>query len=112
MQGDKLIQAIKGMFGNQANNFVFGVVTSVNPIKIIVEGLPELQPTQIILSDKVKEKKIKIPNTEQGGDFPHTHEIPEITLWRGLEKGDKVFIIRSNNGQTFYVMEVVKSDTD
>lgn len=135
MQGDKLIQAIKGMVSSPVNNFIYGVVTSIEPIKILVEGLPELQPTQIILSDRVKEKIIKIPNedtpqhkhkvntltTSQGGDPPHSHTVeafetleslPEIKLWDGLKVGDKVFIIRSNNGQSFYVMEVIKDDTD
>lgn len=42
----------------------------------------------------------------------HLHAIhnalPEILLWRGLEVGDKVRVLRIDNGQKFYVLERVE----
>lgn len=131
MAGERLAQTISNLRGGLSSNFLFGVVTGIKPIKIKIEGLPELKETQIILSDNVKKKKIKIPTNDKpkhkhavntltttpGGEDSHTHTIPafetqealeEITLWEDLKKGDKVFVIQSNDKQMFYVLEVIK----
>ena len=133
--GEKIAKYLMNGFNKTiSSNFLFGIVTSIDPIKIKIEGLPELESSQIILSDNVKEKKIKIPTegkpnhkhkintliTTASGEDNHTHEIPpfetmdalpEITLWGNLKINDKVFIIQSNDKQLFYVMEVIKDDT-
>lgn len=131
MAGEKIAQCLINLNTGLTSNFLYGVVTGVEPIKIKVEGLPELKENQIILSDNVKEKKIKIPTekkpkhkhsvkeltTKPAGEDNHTHTIvgfeteealEEITLWEDLKVGDKVFIIQSNDKQLFYVLEVVK----
>ncbi len=131
MPGERLAKNLLGLINSKASsNFLYGVVTNIEPIKIKVDGLPELKENQIILSDNVREKKIKIPTkakpkhkhrvgaltTNPGGDG-HTHSIPafeteesleEIVLWEDLKINDKVFIIQSNDKQLFYVLEVVK----
>ena len=52
--------------------------------------------------------------TSPEGEWYHTHTIPEMTtysalpdilLWRGLIVGDKVRLLRVNNGQMFYIIE-------
>lgn len=96
---DKLAQRlISNQNSGLSSNFLFGIVLSVEPIKVKIEGLPELKETQIILSDRVKEKKIKI-------------EDKEILIQEGLKTGDKVFIIQSNDKQLFYIKEIIKNDT-
>lgn len=135
MAGERLAQKITKLVNNSKSNFLYGTVTSIDPIKIKVDGLPELNKNQIILSDNVKEKIIKIPSsknpghthiiqsltTDPAGQDSHTHTIQnfetdkallEITLREGLKIGDKVFIIQSNDNQLFYVSEVVKDDTN
>lgn len=127
MKGDRLIQELNNRFNKPLdNNLIYGVVTSVEPIKIMVDGLPELQPNQIILGELVREKVIKIPKhkhtinsftTGSGGEPAHTHQVEQletsqelesIKLWEGLKEGEKVLILRSNNKQLFYVLERVK----
>lgn len=136
MAGEKLAQYLMSMSNSGiSTNFLHGVVTSVKPVKIKIEGLPELKENQLILSRNVKELKIKIPNEENvghthkveqlttnpSGEDSHTHtinefktskELQEIMIWRGLKVNDKVFIIQSNDKQKFYVVEVVEGDTN
>lgn len=135
MTGEKLAQYLYNMNNKEIQtNFLTGTVISLKPIKIKVEGLPELKENQLILSRNVKELKIKIPNEEStghthrveqlttnpSGEDSHTHtingfktskELEEITLWKGLKLNDKVLIIQSNNRQMFLVMEILENDT-
>lgn len=37
-----------------------------------------------------------------------TEELPEIQLWRGLNPGDRVILIRFNNGQKFLIQQRVE----
>lgn len=110
MAGEKFSNCIVNLTkGLLTSNFLYGIVTGVKPIKIKVDGLPELKENQIILSDNVKEKKIKIPKHKHTVDgVESSEELEEITLWGDLKAGDKVFIIQSNDKQLFYVLEVVK----
>lgn len=52
------------------------------------------------------------PTTEETEDFPGKskknytdYTMPKILLWRGLQKNDKVRMLKLNNGQKYYVME-------
>lgn len=133
MKGNRIINIIKEASRPVSSDYadiLFGEVTSLEPLKIWVDNRLEIKGEQIILSMLVKEMIIKIPtpdsfththtisahSTESGGDVPHTHTIaekvtqsalPEIKLWRGLETGDKVILIRAHLGQKYYVAERV-----
>lgn len=131
MAGSKLVkimqEAGKPPTG-EVTDLLFGVVTSVSPLKIQVDNRFEVDEQFLILSALVKETIIHIPTaetsmhshvipehtTDPGGTGPHTHIIPEmttysalpsITLWRGLIVGDKVRLLRVNDGQMFYIIE-------
>lgn len=87
-------------------DLMFGVVTSVNPLKIKVDNRYELTSDFLILSALCKQTTIEIPahhHTLAGSDT--TDALTSITLWRGLQIGDKVRMLRVNKGQTFYVIE-------
>lgn len=131
MAGNKLIQTIQSMAKpsiGETTDLLFGEVTSVSPLKIRVDNRFEVDEQFLILSALVKEVTIPVPTsgtsmhahtipthtTNSGGTDPHTHTIPEmttysalpsITLWRGLIIGDKVRLLRVNNGQMFYIIE-------
>ena len=131
MAGNKLIQTIQSMAKTpigETTDLLFGEVTSVSPLKIRVDNRFEIDEQFLILSALVKETIIPVPTsgtsthshaipthtTASGGTDPHTHTIPEvttysalpsITLWRGLIVGDKVRLLRVNNGQLFYIIE-------
>jgi hypothetical protein len=116
---------------SEETDLLFGVVTSVNPLKIKIDNRFEVDETFLILSVLCKEIVIKIPYRESflhlhevpehisqpGGTDNHTHVInafntgqalPEILLWRGLEVGDEVRLLRISKGQTFFVLERVE----
>ena len=131
MAGNKLIQTIQSMAKppiGETTDLLFGEVMSVSPLKIRVDNRFEVDEQFLLLSALVKETIIQIPTvetsmhshiipehaTDPGGTGPHTHIIPEmttysalpsITLWRGLIVGDKVRLLRVNNGQMFYIIE-------
>ncbi|MDD2288500.1 MAG: DUF2577 domain-containing protein [Bacteroidales bacterium] len=131
MAGSKLVkimqEAGKPPTG-EVTDLLFGVVTSVSPLKIKIDNRFEVDEKFLILSALVKETVINIPEREENkhlhvipehttspaGDGPHTHTIPQmntysalpsILLWRGLIVGDKVRVLRVNQGQMFYVLE-------
>lgn len=114
MAGEKLAQYLINMNNSGiSSNFLHGVVTSDKPVKVKIEGLPELKENQIILSRNVVKQTIKIkPHKHQINGEETSEELKELTLWEGLKTGDKVFIIQSNDKQKFYIMEVVEDDTD
>lgn len=131
MAGSKLVkimqEAGKPPTG-EVTDLLFGVVTSVSPLKIKIDNRFEVDEKFLILSALVKETIINIPEREENkhlhvipehttspaGDGSHTHTIPQmntysalpsILLWRGLIVGDKVRVLRVNQGQMFYVLE-------
>ena len=131
MAGSKLVKIMQDagkMPAGETTDLLFGVVTSVSPLKIKIDNRFEVDEKFLILSALVKETVIKIPErdannhrheipqhtTSPAGEGPHTHIIPtyntnnalpDILLWRGLQVGDKVRILRVNKGQQFFVLE-------
>ena len=95
-------------------DIVWGDVISVDPIEIQVKNEPNMLLTEefVRLSPFCEEQRLIIPEwyTEignDGGDGPHDHDIPEheIILWRGLEDGDVVIMLRVANSNLFYVLQ-------
>ena len=87
---------------------VYGTVLSVSPLSV-----------QLVVGALCKETIIKIPFPEKGqvkhkhqaihnGMHNTTEELPEIQLWRGLNPGDRVILIRFNNGQKFLIQQRVE----
>lgn len=103
MAGERLAQLIATNRNTMTrSNFVFGEVKSVSPIEITVDGLPTIIEDMIILGKNVREYKAykdshSHPTVSSASDF--------VIVNRGLQVGDKVFMIRSNDGQKFYVAE-------
>ena len=112
---------------NEKVDIVTGTVTSVSPLKIKTDKT-ELTETFLVLGVLCKATTIKIPKrdaythkhkipehtTEPAGPDMHTHVInefysevalPDILLWRGLQVGDEVYMIRFSEGQKYYVLQ-------
>ena len=131
MAGNKLIQTIQSMAKppvGETTDLLFGEVTSISPLKIRVDNRFEVGDQFLILSELVKEKVITIDShnhnvpshetlnetIEDNELSTHKHsinsvntskELTEIILWRGLRVGDKVRLLRVNNGQMYYIIE-------
>lgn len=120
--------------------FIYGKVTSVDPLKIKVDDRYEIDKDFIVLSGFCKETIVKIPVDDENEHVHqvkgstkrtilngpldgtgaaitdaagHIHEIdfdsqkalPDIMLWRGLEKGDIVRMLRFTSASVHYVIE-------
>lgn len=100
MAGEILANVIKKAAKKEADfsDLVFGRVTSVSPLKIMVESRFEITYDFIILSQMVRDLTVYL---DVGGQ-PHA-----VQVFRDLRVGDKVRMLRSRQGQVFYVLERV-----
>lgn len=81
---------------NTLTDIVMGTVTSVSPLKIKTDKL-ELTQSFLILSALCQSASVK----HTLGD----HGTYTIQLWRGLQVGDKVYMLKCCNGQKYYVLQ-------
>lgn len=117
---------------NEVVDIVTGEVTSVEPLKVRVENR-ELTESFLIVGALCKETHIYTANikkhdhyhvipeftTESAGSGPHSHTIKErdtdpikphgnnfdIMLWRGLNVGDRVLMLKVGRGQKYYIIQ-------
>lgn len=127
--------AVNAMEASKPVNICFGDVLSVSPLQIDVEQKMILDEAQLILSrnvtDYVTEVTVqwdtfthKIPHThnikltDSNGDsvtgktdtqnVSHSHDIEgrkQMTIHNGLIKGEKVILVRQQEGQKFLVWD-------
>lgn len=114
--------AVEAMEAKKPVNVYFGEVVSVTPLKINVEQKMELGEKQLILSRNVTNFKTSITggniknyyytgSTTDSGTAPvtpsHVHAVGkiEVTVHNGLVVGDKVILIRQQEGQKFIVLD-------
>ena len=101
MAGTKLIQVIqetarKVFQDSKPTDLLFGVVTSVSPLKIKVDNRFELGHEFLIISKLCKELLVEVN---------HSDGKETIKIWDGLKVGDTVRLIRVHSGQLYYVLE-------
>lgn len=113
--------AVEAVEAKKPVNVYFGEVVSVSPLKINVEQKMILGEKQLILSRNVTDFKTKITagnikNYYYTGDVnsgtapvspSHVHAVGtiEVTVHNGLAVGDKVIILRQQEGQKFIVAD-------
>lgn len=101
--------ARNGIPESERSGIVFGSVTSVSPLKIQVRNEPKLILTEefLKLSPLCIEQKLKMQEKNTEDTLDHTHKVKEyeIVLWRGLEVGDDVLMLRVKHGNLFYVLQ-------
>lgn len=100
MAGEKLAQLIKNSRPKESElaDLVYGHVISTSPLIIRVENRFEIGSNFIELSRMVKELVISITIEGKTGS---------ATVFRNLQSGDKVRMLRVQNSQKFYVLERV-----
>lgn len=99
-------------------NVCYGKVTSVSPLKILVEQKLPLESAQLVLTRNVTDFKTNITvnwasdNKSGGSGYDafalHNHGITgkkEITVHNGLVVGDEVILIRQQDGQKYIVVD-------
>lgn len=115
---------------NEVVDIVVGEVTSIEPLKIKVDNR-EYSETFLKVGALCKETHITTPaflksshthvvpftKTEMSLPGPHDHDVLarqtgdseeadyDVMLWRGLEVGDRVLMLKVARGQKFYVLQ-------
>ena len=113
--------AVEAVEAKKPVNVYFGEVVSTSPLKINVEQKMILGEKQLILSRNVTDFKTKITagniknyyyiGDVNSGTAPvspsHVHAVGtiEVTVHNGLAVGDKVIILRQQEGQKFIVAD-------
>lgn len=100
----------------------FGKVTSVSPLKILVDQKLSLGKSQLVLTRNVTEHKTyisggNIQNYYYVGSPPNVSTVPvspshvhavgkiQITVHNGLVVGDEVILLRQQGGQKYIVVD-------
>lgn len=121
--GHKLTQLMR-QAGQQSQNevvdIVVGSVTSTNPLKVKIENR-ELSETFLTVGALCKETTINssaftIPNhvhalddTPNSPDTEPSKSTPtKVVLWRGLQVGDNVLMLKVGRGQKYYILQRVE----
>ncbi len=133
LDGNDLVELIKkaamdAADAAQASDFCYGTVTSVIPLKILVEQKMELTAAQLVLCRNVTNYLTTVTVTVEGADWlteekgggsgdsayeKHNHNIKgtkSIIINNALKSGEKVVLIRKKGGQEYLVLDrVVKA---
>lgn len=93
MAGEKFVRTMRNVAKganppSSKTDVLFGTVTSENPLKINIENRFEVGASLLILSP-----------------FCYDMEFQGTKLWERLKKGDKVNLLRCQQGQKFYVLD-------
>ena len=122
--GDYLLEKLNGKGGTESEytDEVFGQVISTSPLKVLVDSKMTLTSEFLELTKLVQELKINVElpvNTaptkdDDGEDIPGTDSgqkaTGEVTIWRGIQAGDSVRMLRVHSGQKFILLERVGGD--
>lgn len=123
LDGTDLLNAVKkaaldAVNAGQPSDFCYGKVTSVKPLKILVEQKMPLGSAQLILSRNVTDYKTKVTidwatESKSGGSGDssfesHNHSVSgtkEMTVHNGLQIGDEVILLKKKGGQKYLVLD-------
>lgn len=114
MVGEKLVDIMltagrESIPESEMTNIVFGIVKSVNPMRIQVANEPKLvlSDTFLKLSPLCIAKEIEIPSMATSETEEHIHWTSKqtIQLWRGLAVNDRVLMLRVKGGNLYYVLQ-------
>lgn len=123
LDGTDLLNTVKkaamdAVNAGQPSDFCFGKVTSVNPLKILVEQKMTLGSAQLILTRNVTDFKTKITidwatEAKSGGSgdssfASHNHSVSgtkEMTVHNALQIGDEVILLKKKGGQKYLILD-------
>lgn len=102
-----LIESIKMVAKNSTDAskptaIVFGKVEGINPLKISVENKLKLSTNQLILPDRLSDKKFKVTIDDGLGT------IGTVDVNNALKVGEEVILLRVQGGQKYLIMDKVQ----
>lgn len=106
--------AVEAVEAGEPSDFVYGTVTSVDPLKIMVDQKLILTEEFLILTSGVITysvmAKVLYKDTEKHGE--HNPDEVVLTLHNALVIGDKVIMLKSKGGQIYVVLDKIIKEGD
>lgn len=97
---------------NDSTDLIVGTVISASPLNIKI-GDQEVSETFLILSPLCRRTYTHIYSHSHSEHHGRTStELTTVQLWRGLQAGDKVYALKCNGGQRFYILQRLEGLTD
>lgn len=98
MAGEKLARVIKDNRpkDSELSDLIYGLVTSINPLAIRIDNRYSVGRQHLILSQMVRNLTVTITIDGKQGT---------AQVFRPLQIGDHVRMLRVSKGQKFYVLE-------
>lgn len=88
-----------------------GNVTSINPLKVMVDQRLELTEDFFVVPESLSELKLELKHTHSAGSETTGEALTEtVILRKGLAVGDKLLLIRMQGGQRYVIMDRVVSE--
>lgn len=109
MAGELLMSLLNSRGGKDSEyaDVVYGLVTSVKPLKVQLANNMVIDDNFIVLGKHIGKFKLSGKATITGSDVIKTEKITfkDMEFDNSLKKGDKVTMIRMDGGQQFYLFE-------
>jgi len=114
MAGERLLEAIQSAADGQYNrktptDFIFGTVTSLNPLVIKPDNNKPITQDFLILSALCRRfdtgNLVHLHLAERGSGEETDDRLVTVMVWRGLIVGDRVRMLQCCGGQKYYVLD-------
>lgn len=119
MAGERIARLLKDAKGNDQDrsDILYGRVTRTNPLQIEVEGRFKIGQEHLVLSRTVQDLTLsfnvptysptytKIEDKNVVNGLNTGSQTVNLQVFRKLQVGDKVSMIRGRKGQLFYVLD-------
>lgn len=129
------ITALSQKSNTEDTGITYGTIRSLNPLSVLVDGHSQVLPEEFfILGQNVRPHKVTIPHKHEYNGITevaenHAHEIKQqvtedlhigtggykqdyviLDIYPPLSVGDRVILLRTNDGQKYYILERVAED--
>ena len=103
--------AMEAVKASEPADFVFGTVISEKPLNIQVDQKLILTAEFLFLTSNVMEYSVKAKMfaVESDGDGV---EKQKMTVYNGLQNGDKVIMLKQQGGQKYVVLDKIIQEAD
>jgi hypothetical protein len=111
MAGEWILDQMHSRGGkpNEYADLVFGKVVSTSPLKVQLSNSMILTDNFLTLGLHVTKHKVKVKYKDRT-DTSDNDRTEEVEVDESLKTGDGVVMIRSDGGQSFFVLEKTEGD--
>lgn len=103
--------AVEAVEAGKPTDFCFGTVTSISPLKVLIEQRLTLGSAQLMLTRNVIDYSVDITvnwNTDEADLHSHSLSgVKSITVHNGLKIGEEVILLKKKGGQKYLIIDKV-----